>query len=157
MGPVATKMQLEKDESMVARAVSEGAKVLTGGARPALAEFPEGYFYQPTVVHQLSKDNFLMRNEVFGPVLAVTPFTDEAEVLALANDTEFGLAAGVWTRDISRAHKMARAIESGTVWINTYRALTFNSPFGGYKASGIGREFGAAGLEEYVELKAIAA
>src|SRR5437764_2232584 len=140
MGPVATKMQLEKDESMVARAVSEGAKVLTGGARPKLAEFPEGYFYQPTIVHQLSKDNFLMRNEVFGPVLAVTPFTDEAEVLALANDTEFGLAAGVWTKNINRAHKMARAIESGTVWINTYRALTFNSPFGGYKSSGGGRQ-----------------
>jgi len=115
MGPVATRMQLEKDESMVARAVSEGAKVLTGGARQKLAEFPEGYFYQPTVVHQLSKDNFLMRNEVFGPVLAVTPFKDEAEVLALANDTEFGLAAGVWTKNINRAHKMARAIESGTV------------------------------------------
>ena len=109
---------------------------------PAVAEFPDGYFYQPTVVHQLTKDNFLMRNEVFGPVLAVTPFEDEAEVLALANDTEFGLAAGVWTNDIRRAHKMARALESGTVWINTYRALTFNSPFGGYKASGIGRQNG---------------
>ena len=113
MGPVATKMQLEKDESMVKRAVSEGAAVLCGGARPQLAEFPDGYFYQPTIVHQAAKDNFLMRNEVFGPVLAVTPFRDEAEVLALANDTEFGLAAGVWTRDINRAHKMARAARGG--------------------------------------------
>jgi acyl-CoA reductase-like NAD-dependent aldehyde dehydrogenase len=155
MGPVATKMQLEKDESMVQRAVAEGAKVLCGGARPAIAEFPEGYFYQPTIVHQLKKDNFLMRNEVFGPVLAVTPFKDEAEVLALANDTEFGLAAGVWTHDIRRAHKMARALESGTVWINTYRALTFNSPFGGYKASGIGRQNGIEAVYQYLQTKSV--
>jgi aldehyde dehydrogenase (NAD+) len=155
MGPVATKMQLEKDESMVQRAVAEGAKVLCGGARPQLAEFPDGYFYQPTVVHQLTKDNFLMRNEVFGPVLAVTPFKDEAEVLALANDTEFGLAAGVWTHDIRRAHKMARALESGTVWINTYRALTFNSPFGGYKASGIGRQNGIEAVYQYLQTKSV--
>ena len=155
MGPVATRMQLEKDESMVQRAVAEGATVLCGGARPAIAEFPEGYFYQPTIVHQLKKDNFLMRNEVFGPVLAVTPFKDEAEVLALANDTEFGLAAGVWTHDVRRAHKMARALESGTVWINTYRALTFNSPFGGYKASGIGRQNGIEAVYQYLQTKSV--
>jgi acyl-CoA reductase-like NAD-dependent aldehyde dehydrogenase len=155
MGPVATKMLLEKDESMVQRAVAEGAEVLCGGARPAIAEFPDGYFYQPTIVHQLTKDNFLMRNEVFGPVLAVTPFKDEAEVLALANDTEFGLAAGVWTHDIRRAHKMARALESGTVWINTYRALTFNSPFGGYKASGIGRQNGIEAVYQYLQTKSV--
>src|SRR5215212_2543406 len=155
MGPVATRMQLEKDESMVARAVSEGAALLCGGARPQLAEFPDGYFYQPTIVHQASKDNFLMRNEVFGPVLAVTPFKDEAEVLALANDTEFGLAAGVWTRDVSRAHKMARAIQAGTVWVNTYRALTFNSPFGGYKSSGIGRQNGIEAVHQYLQTKSV--
>ncbi|HEX3646457.1 MAG TPA: aldehyde dehydrogenase [Vicinamibacterales bacterium] len=155
MGPVATRMQLEKDEAMVRRAVAEGATVLCGGARPAIAEFPEGYFYQPTIVHQLKQDNFLMRNEVFGPVLAVTPFKDEAEVLALANDTEFGLAAGVWTHDIRRAHKMARALESGTVWINTYRALTFNSPFGGYKASGIGRQNGIEAVYQYLQTKSV--
>jgi aldehyde dehydrogenase (NAD+) len=155
MGPVATRMQLEKDEAMVQRAVAEGATVLCGGERPAIAEFPEGYFYQPTIVHQLKKDNFLMRNEVFGPVLAVTPFKDEAEVLALANDTEFGLAAGVWTHDIRRAHKMARALESGTVWINTYRALTFNSPFGGYKASGIGRQNGIEAVYQYLQTKSV--
>ena len=155
MGPVATRMQLEKDESMVQRAVSEGAALLCGGARPQLAEFPEGYFYQPTIVHQAAKDNFLMRNEVFGPVLAVTPFRDEAEVLALANDTEFGLAAGVWTRDVNRVHKMARALEAGTVWINTYRALTFNSPFGGYKSSGIGRQNGIEAVHQYLQTKSV--
>jgi len=155
MGPVATRMQLEKDESMVQRAVSEGAAVLCGGARPLLAEFPDGYFYQPTIVHEAGKDNFLMRNEVFGPVLAVTPFRDEAEVLALANDTEFGLAAGVWTRDVNRVHKMARQLEAGTVWINTYRALTFNSPFGGYKSSGIGRQNGIEAVHQYLQTKSV--
>jgi acyl-CoA reductase-like NAD-dependent aldehyde dehydrogenase len=155
MGPVATKMQLEKDESMVQRAVSEGAALLCGGSRPQLAEFPDGYFYQPTIVHQASKDNFLMRNEVFGPVLAVTRFKDEAEVLALANDTEFGLAAGVWTREINRAHKMARKLEAGTVWVNTYRALTFNSPFGGYKSSGIGRQNGIEAVYQYLQTKSV--
>ena len=123
--------------------------------RPQLAEFPDGYFYEPTIVHQAAKDNFLMRNEVFGPVLAVTPFKDEAEVLALANDTEFGLAAGVWTRDVDRVHKMARQLEAGTVWVNTYRALTFNSPFGGYKASGIGRQNGIEAVYQYLQTKSV--
>jgi acyl-CoA reductase-like NAD-dependent aldehyde dehydrogenase len=155
MGPVATKMQLEKDESMVQRAISEGAALLCGGARPQLAAFPDGFFYQPTIVDRAGKDSFLMRNEVFGPVLAVTPFRDEAEVLALANDTDFGLAAGVWTRDLRRAHKMARALEAGTVWVNTYRALTFNSPFGGYKASGIGRQNGIEAVYQYLQTKSV--
>jgi acyl-CoA reductase-like NAD-dependent aldehyde dehydrogenase len=155
MGPIATKMQLEKDESMVRRAVEEGGAILCGGARPQLAEFPDGYFFQPTIVHQAAKDSFLMRNEVFGPVLAVTPFTDEADVLALANDTEFGLAAGVWTKDVNRAHKMARALEAGTVWVNTYRALTFNSPFGGYKSSGIGRQNGIEAVHQYLQTKSV--
>jgi len=155
MGPVATKMQLEKDESMVQRAVKEGASVLCGGGRPALADFPNGYFYQPTIVHEAASDSFLMRNEVFGPVLAVTPFDDDADALALANDTEFGLAAGIWTRDVRRVHKMARALEAGTVWANTYRALTFNSPFGGYKASGIGRQNGIEAVYQYLQTKSV--
>ena len=155
MGPVATKMQLEKDESMVQRAVKEGAAILCGGRRPQLAEFPNGYFYEPTIVHQAPKDSFLMRNEVFGPVLAVTPFKDDAEALALANDTEFGLAAGIWTHDVRRVHKLARKLEAGTVWANTYRALTFNSPFGGYKASGIGRQNGIEAVYQYLQTKSV--
>ena len=133
---------------MVRRAVARARRVLCGGA-PAAARGVSRTAISTSrrSSHQAAKDSFLMRNEVFGPVLAVTPFNDEAEALALANDTEFGLAAGVWTRDISRAHKMARALEAGTVWVNTYRALTFNSPFGGYKASGIGRQNGIEAID----------
>ena len=109
---------------------------------PAPHRWPEGgYFYPPTILQGAGNDPFIMHNEVFGPVLASRRSNDE-DVLELANDTEFGLAAGVWTRDIRRGHMMARALQAGTVWINTYRALTFNSPFGGYKASGIGRKNG---------------
>jgi acyl-CoA reductase-like NAD-dependent aldehyde dehydrogenase len=155
MGPVATKMQLEKDESMVRRAVEEGGAVLTGGGRPAVAGFPDGYFFEPTIVHQAAKDSYLMRHEVFGPVLAVTPFADEEEALALANDTEFGLAAGVWTRDVNRVHKMARALEAGTIWVNMYRSMAFNSPFGGYKSSGIGRQNGIEAVHQYLQTKSV--
>jgi len=148
-------MQLEKDESMVQRAVSEGAAVLCGGRRPQLAEFPNGYFYEPTIVHQAAKDSFLMRNEVFGPVLAVTPFKDEAEALALANDTEFGLAAGVWTRDLGRGHRASQAIRAGTVWVNTYQRVYPAVPYGGVKQSGYGRTLGEASLDCFTHLKSV--
>ncbi len=93
--------------------------------------------------------------EVFGPVLAVMPFEDDDEVLALANDSEFGLAAGVWTKDFRRAHLMARRLEAGTVWLNTYRTLAFNSPFGGYKSSGIGRVNGTEAVNHYLQTKSV--
>jgi aldehyde dehydrogenase (NAD+) len=99
--------------------------------------------------------NHIMNEEVFGPVLAVTPFRDEDEVVKLANATRFGLAAGVWTRDLRRAHTMARRLQAGTVWINIYRALAFNSPFGGYKASGLGRANGAEAIDQYLQTKSV--
>jgi acyl-CoA reductase-like NAD-dependent aldehyde dehydrogenase len=155
MGPIATKSQLEKDEKMVGRAIEEGAELLCGGERRKVDGFPDGYFYAPTILHKASAKNSIVAQEVFGPVLAITPFRDDEEVLELANDSNFGLAAGVWTRDIRRAHTMARRLQAGTVWINTYRALAFNSPFGGYKDSGTGRNNGIESIHQYLQTKSV--
>ncbi len=155
MGPVATRAQLDKDERMVARAVEEGATVLTGGTRAVVPGFEGGFFYKPTILQGAKPTDFIMQNEVFGPVLCVTPFESEDEVVALANNTAFGLAAGVWTSDIRRGHTMARRLKAGTVWINTYRAMAFNSPFGGYKNSGLGRQNGAEAIQAYLQTKSV--
>ncbi len=155
MGPVATRAQLQKDEQMVERALAEGAEVLTGGKRARIAGFEEGLFYEPTILHKADPSSHIMNEEVFGPVLALTPFRDEDQIVELANATRFGLAAGVWTRDLRRAHTMARRLQAGTVWINTYRALTFNSPFGGYKASGLGRANGMESIDQYLQTKSV--
>jgi acyl-CoA reductase-like NAD-dependent aldehyde dehydrogenase len=155
MGPIASRAQLEKDETMVRRAVAEGAEVLTGGEKLHLKDWPNGFFFAPTVVHNARPDNYLIQNEVFGPVLTITPFREEDEVVKLANNTPFGLAAGVWTNDLRRAHRMARRIQAGTVWINTYRALAFNTPFGGYKSSGLGRQNGAEAINQYLQTKSV--
>jgi acyl-CoA reductase-like NAD-dependent aldehyde dehydrogenase len=155
MGPIASSAQLEKDETMVRRAVAEGAEVLTGGQKLHLKDWPNGFFFAPTVVHNARPDNYLIQNEVFGPVLTIVPFRDEDEVVELANNTPFGLAAGVWTNDLRRAHRMARRIQAGTVWINTYRAIAFNTPFGGYKSSGLGRQNGAEAINQYLQTKSV--
>jgi aldehyde dehydrogenase (NAD+) len=155
MGPVATRAQLAKDEALVEQAVAEGAEVLYGGSRVTVPDHPGGFFYAPTILHRAARAHTIMREEVFGPVLAVTPFRDDAEVVALANDSDFGLAAGVWTRDVRRAHTMARALQAGTVWINTYRALAYNSPFGGYKDSGTGRNNGLEAIHQYLQTKSV--
>jgi aldehyde dehydrogenase (NAD+) len=155
MGPVATRAQFEKDQRMVARAVEEGAEVVVGGRAASVSGFENGLFFQPTILHKAGAKSQIMNEEVFGPVLAVTPFGDEEEVLKLANATRFGLAAGVWTRDLSRAHTMARRLQAGTVWINLYRAVTFNSPFGGYKSSGLGRVNGSEAVDHYLQTKSV--
>ena len=155
MGPVATEAQLRKDEQMVQRALADGAELLTGGNRVELSGFEGGFFFEPTILAGAKPANSIMNEEVFGPVLALTPFRDDEEVLAAANATRFGLAAGVWTRDLNRAHTMARRLQAGTVWINTYRALTFNSPFGGYKASGLGRANGMESIDQYLQTKSV--
>ncbi len=155
MGPVATAAQLAKDESMVARAVEDGAKILAGGQRRRVEGLDNGFFYAPTILGNTKSDAFIMQNEVFGPVLCVTPFETEEEVLALANGTRFGLAAGLWTSDLRRAHLMARGLQAGTVWINTYRAMAFNSPFGGFKNSGIGRLNGAEAIQSFLQTKSV--
>lgn len=155
MGPVATAAQLAKDEAMVGRAVEDGARLLTGGTRRRVEGLENGLFFAPTILADAAPDSFIMQNEVFGPVLCVTRFQSEDEVVTLANGTPYGLAAGVWTGDIRRGHGMARRLRSGTVWINTYRAMAFNSPFGGYKNSGLGRLNGAEAIQHFLQTKSV--
>jgi acyl-CoA reductase-like NAD-dependent aldehyde dehydrogenase len=155
MGPIANEPQLERVERMVEAARAEGARVLSGGGRSSLPDHPEGLFYDPTILDGVDNQATIAQDEVFGPVLTVIPFETEDDAVAIANDTRFGLAAGVWTRDVKRAHRMARRIEAGTVWLNTYRAITFNSPFGGYKMSGFGRVNGAEAIDAYLQTKSV--
>ena len=155
MGPIATKAQLEKVAGFVERARADGGEIVAGGAPAKIAAHERGYFWQPTVVTGLSLDADLAQNEVFGPVLATFPFSSEDDVLAAANSTRYGLAAGLWTRDVSRAHRVARQLEAGTVWVNMYRAMAPQSPFGGYKESGIGRQNGIDAIREYVQTKSV--
>ena len=110
---------------------------------------------RPTILSGVENTSRIAQEEVFGPVLTVIPFRDEAEAIALANGTRYGLAAGLWTNDVRRAHRVARELQAGTVWINLYRAITYNSPFGGYKASGSGRVNGAEAIEEFLQTKSV--
>jgi aldehyde dehydrogenase (NAD+) len=155
MGPIAFKEQLEKIEGHVRAGKEEGATLVCGGKRPDADALEHGYFIEPTIFAQVENGMQIAREEIFGPVLSVIPFKDEEELVRQANDTRYGLAAGIWTRDIQRAHRVAHAIRAGTVWINAYRTLSFNTPFGGYKASGLGRENGLEALNEYTETKSV--
>jgi (Z)-2-((N-methylformamido)methylene)-5-hydroxybutyrolactone dehydrogenase len=144
MGPIASAPHRERIEGMIGSAVSSGATCLCGGTRPSDAELQNGYFLTPAILTDVANSDPICQEEVFGPVLTVQTFADQNEVLGLANETRYGLAAGVWTRDLNRAHTMAKGLDAGIVWINTYRAEAFNSPFGGRKQSGFGSQNGAA-------------
>jgi aldehyde dehydrogenase len=153
MGAQASAMQMDKIQSYLEVGKQEGAKVLIGGERAVLGgELKDGYYIQPTLF-QGHNNMRIFREEIFGPVLAVTTFKDEAQALQIANDTPYGLGAGVWTRDGSRAYRMGRAIQAGRVWTNCYHAYPAHAAFGGYKESGIGRETHKAMLDHYQQTK----
>lgn len=153
MGPVASVLQRERILAMIGEAKADGARLVTGGGTPSDESLAAGAFVEPTIFADVSAESRLAQQEVFGPVLAVTAFRDEEEAIALANGTDFGLAAGVWTTDVSRAHRVARELVAGTVWVNTYRYSAAQAPFGGVKRSGYGRERGLEALDEYLRTK----
>lgn len=155
MGPVATEHQRTRVEHFIGEATAEGSEVLVGGSRLERPGLEEGFFYAPTIISGIKPDSRIAQEEIFGPVLTVTPFDTEDEVVALANGTSYGLAAGLWTTNLRTAHRVARRLEAGTVWINLYRAMTFNSPFGGYKNSGFGRENGIEAITEFLQTKSV--
>jgi len=153
LGPQNSAQQLEKITSYVDIGLNEGAELLIGGHRAVVGgEFGEGYFFEPTVLKGHNKMR-VFQEEIFGPVLAVTTFTDEADALAIANDTLYGLGAGVWSRDGNRAYRMGRAIKAGRVWTNCYHQYPAGAAFGGYKISGVGRENHKMMLEHYSQTK----
>lgn len=155
MGPLISAPHRDKVESYVELGKAQGAVLLCGGKRPEGPLFARGHFYEPTVFDAVTPAMRVFREEIFGPVLTVTTFESEDEALRLANDTDYGLAAGVWTSSIARAHRMVKGIRAGITWVNTYHPTYNELPWGGYKQSGMGRELGLHGIEGYLETKQI--
>ena len=153
-GPLASRKQMETVLRYVASGKQEGATLVAGGDRADIGT-GKGYFVQPTVFADVKPEMTISREEIFGPVLATIEFADLDEAIARANDTQYGLAAGVWTRDIKKAHYVARKLQAGTVWVNTYNVYDTAAPFGGYKQSGFGREMSAHALEHYTQIKSV--
>jgi aldehyde dehydrogenase (NAD+) len=150
-GPQVDQAQFDKIMSYIEKGRQEGARCVTGGARVG----DRGYFVQPTIFDAVTDEMAIARDEIFGPVLSVLKFDDPEEMIRRANDTCYGLAAAVWTRDISKAHHFAAQVRAGTIWVNCYDAFDAAAPFGGFKMSGYGRELGEEGLKAYTESKTV--
>ncbi|MFO1320493.1 MAG: aldehyde dehydrogenase [Burkholderiales bacterium] len=155
IGPIATQPQYKKVLGYIDIARQEGAKLVMGGGAAKRPECGDGWFVEPTVFDDVDNKMRIAQEEVFGPVLSIIRFKDEEEATAIANDVRFGLGAGVWTGDIGRAFRMSERIQSGTVWVNTYRAVSYMSPFGGFKDSGVGKENGMDAIREYLQVKSV--
>jgi acyl-CoA reductase-like NAD-dependent aldehyde dehydrogenase len=154
MGPVVSKSQMETVLSYIDAGRQEGARLVAGGGRASVGN-GKGYFVEPTIFDAVTNQMKIAREEIFGPVLSVIPFRSVEDGIAQGNDTSYGLAAAVWTRDVSKALKAARAIRAGTVWVNAYNLFDAALPFGGFKESGFGREMGSVGLDHYTEVKTV--
>jgi aldehyde dehydrogenase (NAD+) len=150
-GPQVDQAQFDKILSYVDYGKQDGAKCVTGGKRFG----DRGYFVEPTLFTDVTDDMRIARDEIFGPVLSVLKFSDVDEIVRRANDTNFGLAAAVWTRDVAKAHRFASRVRAGTIWVNCYDVFDAAAPFGGFKQSGLGRELGEAGLAAYTETKTV--
>ena len=155
VGPVTTQPQRAHILKMIEAGKADGARCVMGGGTPSDPALGRGWFVEPTIFTGVRNDMRVAQQEVFGPVLSIIPFDDDAEAIRIANDSIYGLASGLWTRDIARAIKVSQAMESGTVWVNTYRAVSFMAPFGGYKRSGIGRESGQESIHEFLQTKTV--
>jgi aldehyde dehydrogenase (NAD+) len=151
-GPVINKKQFDRIMAYIEISKKEGAKLLFGGERVSGGDFDKGYYIQPTLF-EINPDNTIFKEEIFGPVLAITPVKDEYQAIKLANQSTYGLAGAVWSKNSERAKNVAKQLETGTVWINEYHLLNPGMPFGGYKQSGLGREMGEEGLKAYLEVK----
>ncbi len=155
VGPINNAVQFATVNRLIEAGRRDGGRIVTGGGRPASTECATGFYVAPTVIADVSPDMTIAREEIFGPVLAIIPFSGEDEALSIANAGEFDLAGAVWTRDTARAHRVARGLRAGTVWVNSYRSLSVLSPFGGMRGSGFGRSSGIDVMREYTQPKSI--
>ncbi|HAU1341599.1 TPA: aldehyde dehydrogenase family protein [Legionella pneumophila] len=155
MGPLVSSAHREKVESYVKLGMEEGAKLLCGGKRPTGSEFAKGNFFEPTIFDEVKSTMRIAREEIFGPVLVVIPFDTEEEAIRIANDTDYGLSGAVWTKSVTRAHRVTSQIRAGILWVNHYHPTYNEMPWGGYKQSGAGRELGLYGIESYLEVKQV--